>query len=51
MHGAEQSVVLMPEVLTDEVDDSEAKMYNTIPMPSYSVLEETEGILPFVHNG
>jgi len=34
-----------------EVDESEAKVYYTIPMPPYSVSEETVGVLPFVHHG
>ncbi len=34
-----------------EVDESKAKVYYTIPMPPYSVSEETVGVLPFVHHG
>jgi DNA invertase Pin-like site-specific DNA recombinase len=34
-----------------EVDESEAKVYYTIPMPPHSVSEETVGVLPFVHHG
>jgi len=34
-----------------EVDESEFKMYYTIPMPPYSVSEEIAGVLPFVHHG
>jgi len=34
-----------------EVDESEAKVYYTIPMPPCSVSEETVGVLPFVHHG
>lgn len=34
-----------------EVDESQVKMYYTIPIPQHSVLEETVGVLPFVHNG
>jgi len=33
------------------VDESEVKVYYTIPMPPYSVSEETMGVLPFVHHG
>lgn len=34
-----------------EVDESQVKMYYTIPMPPHSVSEETVGVLPFVHHG
>ena len=37
--------------LPNEVDDREAKVYYTIPMPPYSVSEETVEVLPFVHHG
>ncbi|HEX73978.1 MAG TPA: hypothetical protein G4N93_02365 [Dehalococcoidia bacterium] len=31
-----------------EVDESQVKMYYTIPMPPHSVSAETVGVLPFV---
>jgi len=34
-----------------EVDDSEVRMYYTIPIPPDSSTEETVGVLPFVHHG
>ena len=34
-----------------EVDDSEVKVYYTIPMPPSNLPEETVGISPFVHHG
>ncbi len=34
-----------------EVEESEAKVYYTIPMPPYSVSEETVGVLSFIHHG
>ena len=34
-----------------EVGDSEVNMYYTIPMPPFSLPEETVGVIPFVHHG
>ena len=34
-----------------EVGDSEVNIYYTIPMPPSSLLEETVGVIPFVHHG
>ena len=34
-----------------EVGDSEVNMYYTILMPPSSLLEETVGVIPFVHHG
>ena len=48
---AEQRNFLKSFVERIEVDESEAKVYYTIPMPPYSVSEETVGVLPFVHLG
>jgi len=47
----EQGSFLKSFVERIEVDESEAKVYYTIPMPPYSVSEETVGVLPFVHHG
>jgi len=47
----EQRSFLKSFVERIEVDESEAKMYYTIPMPPYSGSEETVGVLPFVHHG
>jgi len=47
----EQRSFLKSFVERIEVDESEAKVYYTIPMPPYSVSEETVGVLPFVHHG
>jgi len=47
----EQRSFLKSFVERIEVDESEAKLYYTIPMPPYSVSEETVGVLPFVHHG
>jgi len=47
----EQRSFIKSFVQTIEVDDSELKMHYTIPMPPYSVTEETAGVLPFVHHG
>jgi len=33
------------------VDDMKMKVYYTIRMSLYNVVEETVGILPFVHHG
>jgi len=33
------------------VDDSEVKIYCTIPTPPSSTSEERVGVLPFVHHG
>jgi len=34
-----------------DVDNREAKIYYTIPMPPYNAAEEIVGVLPFVHHG
>ena len=34
-----------------EVGDSEVSMYYTISIPPSSFLEETIGVIPFVHHG
>jgi site-specific DNA recombinase len=34
-----------------EVCDSEVNMYYTIPMPPSSLVQETVGVIPFVHHG
>ena len=34
-----------------EADDEKVKMYYTIPVPSDSIVQETTGVLPFVHHG
>jgi len=47
----EQKSFLKSFVEMIEVDESEAKVYYNIPMPPYSVSEETVGVLPFVHHG
>ncbi len=47
----EQRSFLKSFVERIEVDELEAKVYDTIPMPSYSVSGETVGVLPFVHLG
>ena len=47
----EQRSFLKSFVEKIEVDESEVKIYYTIPMPPYSVSEETVGVLPFVHLG
>ncbi|GAH48645.1 unnamed protein product, partial [marine sediment metagenome] len=47
----EQRSFLKSFVERIEVDESEVKVYYTIPMPPYSVSEETVGVLPFVHHG
>jgi len=47
----EQRSFLKSFVKRIEVDESEAKVYYTIPMPPHSVSEETVGVLPFVHHG
>ncbi|MFC1902715.1 hypothetical protein ACFLX4_01425 [Chloroflexota bacterium] len=47
----EQRSFLKSFVEMIEVDESKAKVYYTIPMPPYSVSEETVGVLPFVHHG
>ena len=47
----EQRSFLKSFVERIEVDESEAKVYYTIPMPPHSVSEETVGVLPFVHHG
>ena len=47
----EQRSFLKSFVERIEVDESEAKVYYTIPMPPYSVSKETVGVLPFVHHG
>ena len=47
----EQRSFLKSFVERIEVDESEAKVYYTIPMPPHSISEETVGVLPFVHHG
>ena len=47
----EQRSFLKSFVERIEVDESEVKVYYTIPMPPHSVSEETVGVLPFVHHG
>ncbi len=47
----EQKSFLKSFVGRIEVDESEAKVYYSVPMPPYSVSEETVGVLPFVHHG
>ena len=47
----EQRSFLKSFVERIEVDELEAKVYYSIPMPPYSVSEETVGVLPFVHHG
>jgi chromosome segregation ATPase len=47
----EQRSFLKSFVERIEVDESEARVYYTIPMPPYNVSEETVGVLPFVHHG
>ena len=47
----EQRSFLKSFVERIEVDDSEIKIYYTIPMPPSSMSEETVGVLPFVHHG
>jgi len=34
-----------------EADDEKVKMYYTIPVPSDSIVQQTTGVLPFVHHG
>ena len=47
----EQRSFLKSFVERIEVDDSEIKIYYTIPMPPASLPEETVGVIPFVHHG
>ena len=47
----EQRSFLKSFVERIEVDESEAKVYYTIPMPPSSLPEETVGIIPFIHHG
>jgi len=46
----EQRSFLKSFVERIEVDESEAKVYYTIPIPPYNVSEETVEVLPFVHH-
>jgi len=34
-----------------DLTDEKVKMYYTIPVPSDSIVQETTGVLPFVHHG
>ena len=34
-----------------EADDEKVKMFYTIPVPSDSIVQQTTGVLPFVHHG
>jgi len=47
----EQRSFLKSFVERIEVDDSEVKIYYTIPMPPSSMSGATVGVLPFVHHG
>jgi len=47
----EQRSFLKSFVERIDVDDSEVKVYYTIPVPPSSMPQETAGILPFVHHG
>ncbi len=47
----EQRSFLKSFVERIDVDAMEVKVHYTIPMPPYSVSEETVGVLPFVHHG
>ncbi len=47
----EQRSFLKSFVERIQVDDSEIKIYYTIPIPPSSMPEETVGVLPFVHHG
>ncbi|MBA7657430.1 hypothetical protein ES703_65368 [subsurface metagenome] len=47
----EQRSFLKSFVERIEVDDSEIKIYYTIPMPPSSMSEERVGVSPFVHHG
>ncbi len=47
----EQRSFLKSFVERIDVDDTEVKVYYTIPMPPHNVSEETVGVLPFVHHG
>ena len=51
MSNAPQRSFLKSFVERIEVDDSEVRMYYTIPIPPDSSTEETAGVLPFVHHG
>jgi len=47
----EQRSFLKSFVERIDVNDSEVKVYYTIPMPPSSTPEETVGVIPFVHHG
>jgi site-specific DNA recombinase len=47
----EQRSFLKSFVEKIETDDEKVKMYYTIPVPSDSIVQETTGVLPFVHHG
>jgi len=47
----EQRSFLKSFVERIDVDDSEVKVYYTIPVPPPSMPQETAGVLPFVHHG
>ncbi len=47
----EQRSFLKSFVEKVEVDDSEARVYYTVPVPHSASAEETVGVLPFVHHG
>ena len=47
----EQRSFLKSFVEKIEADDEKVKMYYTIPVPSDSIVQETTGVLPFVHHG
>jgi len=47
----EQRSFLKSFVERIDVDDSEVKVYYTIPVPPSSMPQETAGVLPFVHHG
>lgn len=48
---AEQRGFLKSFVERIELDDSEVKVYYTIPVAPYSLSKETAEVLPFVHDG
>ena len=47
----EQRSFLKSFVEKIEADDEKVKMYYTIPVPSDSIVQETTGVLPFIHHG
>ncbi len=48
---AEQRSFIRSFVDRIDVDDTETKVYYTIPMPPHNAAEEAAGVLPFVHHG